>query len=351
MDKLLKLCHIFDCSLDELVTGDLTGRQVNTAASDNTAASANTASTNTAEPAGAVEPTRPAEPTRAEDSVHLDVAASRCVNAPADLYGYEAHMQRMAWCIPTGIACVILGLALSLLIGPSGHLGPASMASLQAVALLMGLFVGLGFIIPVSIADAAFKREHHDIPDFYTAEQKREARTQFTGFLIAGITLVFGVLLVVIFNTGSEFGNRAGAAGMFGFFAGAVWCFVHGLMLQSRINIVRKKIGMYSFVGDDGYSYAASDAGERNYENPDDIRQNSSAHETTKQRRQHVRNIRKIIMIVATILGLLLLFCGGWISKETGIHINAFPFFLCWPIGALCCELVAPLMDLFYREK
>lgn len=93
----------------------------------------------------------------------------------------------------------------------------------------------------MSIADAAFKREHHDIPDFYTAEQKREARTQFTVFLIAGITFVFCGLLVVIFNTGSEFGNRAGAADMFVFFAGAVWCFVHGSMLQSRINIVRKK--------------------------------------------------------------------------------------------------------------
>lgn len=26
MDKLLKMCEIFDCTLDELVTGDLTGR-------------------------------------------------------------------------------------------------------------------------------------------------------------------------------------------------------------------------------------------------------------------------------------------------------------------------------------
>lgn len=33
MDKLLRMCQIFDCTLDELVQGDLTGRPVEPAAS------------------------------------------------------------------------------------------------------------------------------------------------------------------------------------------------------------------------------------------------------------------------------------------------------------------------------
>ena len=33
MDKLLKMCVLFECTLDELVTGDLTGRPANGAAS------------------------------------------------------------------------------------------------------------------------------------------------------------------------------------------------------------------------------------------------------------------------------------------------------------------------------
>ena len=33
MDKLLRMCQIFDCTLDELVQGDLTGRPVESAAS------------------------------------------------------------------------------------------------------------------------------------------------------------------------------------------------------------------------------------------------------------------------------------------------------------------------------
>ena len=32
MDKLLKLCQIFDCSLDDLVSGDLTAREEDVAA-------------------------------------------------------------------------------------------------------------------------------------------------------------------------------------------------------------------------------------------------------------------------------------------------------------------------------
>ena len=33
MDKLLKICSVFDCTLDELVQGDLTGRPTEPAAS------------------------------------------------------------------------------------------------------------------------------------------------------------------------------------------------------------------------------------------------------------------------------------------------------------------------------
>lgn len=33
MDKLLKMCGLFECTLDELVTGDLTGRPANGVAS------------------------------------------------------------------------------------------------------------------------------------------------------------------------------------------------------------------------------------------------------------------------------------------------------------------------------
>lgn len=61
MDKLLRMCQIFDCTLDELVQGDLTGRPV--------------------EPAASVAPGTP----------------------PVDVVGYDEHMRGFARKVSTGV--------------------------------------------------------------------------------------------------------------------------------------------------------------------------------------------------------------------------------------------------------
>ena len=66
MDELLKICQIFDCTLDGLVTGDLTARAP--------------------EPAAVV----PAGP-------------------PADVCGYDDHWRMLARKVPTGIALILPG--------------------------------------------------------------------------------------------------------------------------------------------------------------------------------------------------------------------------------------------------
>ena len=82
MDKLLKLCDLFGCTLDELVCGDLTGR----AAAE---------------------------------------ASSVLAGKPQDVTGYDQAMRTFAWKLPLGIAVVILGAALALLLSD-----PALMPSL-----------------------------------------------------------------------------------------------------------------------------------------------------------------------------------------------------------------------------
>lgn len=71
MDKLLKLCQIFDCSLDDLVSGDLTAREEDVAA-----------------------PEVPAGP-------------------PTDVCGYDEHARRFAFRIATGAALFVLAVATS----------------------------------------------------------------------------------------------------------------------------------------------------------------------------------------------------------------------------------------------
>ena len=67
MDKLVRMCALFDCTLDELVCGDLTARP-------------------TARPAATVPQ-----------------------GAPQDVCGYDEHMRRFARKVPTGIAIIVLG--------------------------------------------------------------------------------------------------------------------------------------------------------------------------------------------------------------------------------------------------
>lgn len=71
MDKLLKLYQIFDCSLDDLVSGDLTAREEDVAA-----------------------PEVPAGP-------------------PTDVCGYDEHARRFAFRIATGAALFVLAVATS----------------------------------------------------------------------------------------------------------------------------------------------------------------------------------------------------------------------------------------------
>lgn len=73
MDKLLKMCQIFDCSLDDLVQGDLTDRVIE----------------------------RP--------------DASVPSGPPTDVCGYDDHQRMMARKIPTGTAIILAMVGISFL--------------------------------------------------------------------------------------------------------------------------------------------------------------------------------------------------------------------------------------------
>ena len=150
MDKLLKMCEIFDCTLDELVTGDLTGR---------------------AAPA---------------------TAAPIPAGPPTDVCGYEEHQRMMALKVPTGVALILLGIALGLLFE-----GAVELASwngrdgLFVIIVLVGVLAGLAFLVPAGMEHTAFQKAHPYVEDFYTDEDRAAARRQFSTALIAGLALIF----------------------------------------------------------------------------------------------------------------------------------------------------------------
>ncbi len=147
MDKLLKICSIFDCTLDELVQGDLTGRET--------------------------------EPSAA------------CCAPPEDVCGYDAHMQSFGRRIALGVAIIIVGVALSSLFFDR----PTDQEGIGATFLLLGVAVGLVLIIPAGIEHGTFMREHPYIEDFYTPSQRRAASQLLAYGIVAGVaSIILGVV-------------------------------------------------------------------------------------------------------------------------------------------------------------
>lgn len=174
MDKLLKLCQVFDCTLDDLVQGDLTGRQP--------------------DPAVASGPKAP----------------------PADVFGYDEHMRRFAAKIALGVFLVVFGAGASLIFfGASDPditgwfaLPENIGAGIGTMCVLAAVLGSLGLFIPAGLDHAQFVRAHPFIEDFYTPEQKAKARSTFTGELIGGIaTIFFGICLLIFLSEDTAMGS------------------------------------------------------------------------------------------------------------------------------------------------
>ncbi len=157
MDKLLKICQIFDCTLDGLVTGDLTARAP--------------------EPAAAV----PAGP-------------------PADVCGYDDHWRMLARKVPTGIALILLGIAIGLFFEGAVELASVGARDgLFVITVFLGILAGLAFLVPAGMEHAAFQRAHPYVEDFYTEDDRATVRRQFSAGLIAGLAFIFaGIGLLIM---------------------------------------------------------------------------------------------------------------------------------------------------------
>lgn len=159
MDKLLKLCEIFGCTLDDLVCGDLTSR--------------------------------PVEPT-----VSMPDAA------PTDVCGYDEERRSFARSVSAAVACFILGPAASSLLAALGRaldIDHRLVDVLGALPVLGLVAVGVALVVPAGIRHAAFVRSHPFVEDFYTEEDRAACRTLFTRRLVSGIALILlGVAVCIL---------------------------------------------------------------------------------------------------------------------------------------------------------
>ena len=300
MDKLIKMCGLFGCTLDELVTGEVARPAEGDAA---------------AEPVGHFE--LPGEP-----AARADGKGGACGEAgPRDASGYEGMQRMMARRVPAGVLCFVASPAFLALGNAGGSIAGLRAESAGFMAFLACVVVGIALVVPAGMEYAAFARMHPVVDDPYTEDDRRRARRAFARGLVTGIALIFAGMAAPALLPSA---GAPAAAAFFLFAAAGVFCIVRYGMLLGRVNVAA-----YS-----REALAELDAS--------DIERASLDEETRAEilvrKREHDRigSACGAIMIAATIVGLTLLFVPAFGAREW--------FWVSWVIGGLLCALASTLM-------
>ena len=289
MDKLLKLCQIFDVTLDDLVQGDLT----------------------TSAPTPAVQ---------ARAAILREAAGG----PPQDVCGYDEHMRTFAWKIAWGVFAILAGVALLMAWGGWAEASAPSLEAVGLIPLFAGIAIGLAFILTGAFQHTEFQRSHPFIQDFYTVEDRQRAQRLFAWLLVAGM-----------------------------------WCIVYGSMMLGRLNIANYNDAREQTIAesDEGKLIVNSDAAALRAmytdeqicsllgvpEATDDEIDRARARIERKRRKDQLASgLCAIIMIIATIAGLVMLFVPEYRTPY---------FWLAWAIGGLLCAVAAIAVGSFVKDQ
>lgn len=195
MDKLLRLCDIFECPLDDLARGDLTHRPD--------------------EPALAVAP-----------------------GPASDICDYDRHMRARSAIVATGISCVLLGIA--------GFCGTGGIAVYGIetqyimwpyVFLLAGILPACALLVFAQSAHRSFTRRHPFVEDFYSEHDKARARKRKNAAWTAAAVITIAGAAVCWFQTFPLQHLYGGLASLNIALACATWLVVCTSMRASSVDI------------------------------------------------------------------------------------------------------------------
>ncbi|MCH9275755.1 helix-turn-helix domain-containing protein [Bifidobacterium amazonense] len=296
MDKLLAICDLFGCTLDDLVLGDV-NRPANGATSDPTTGPSDEQNH---------PDTKPAEPA-------IGSADAGTPPLPQDLTGYDAHRRRFSLLIASGIAAVIAAVGIANLFDSDNSIiGPSPLNDfLMFTCIGIGVVVGLALLLGGGMMRVAFMRRHPYVQDFYTQDDRsHEAR-----ILVAGITggiaaILIGVMLVVYMDE-----VRGVDAG---------W--------PNAVMLTLSAVGVFLFIYC-GMRYLQLDIDAYNRASEEDRKERAGL-QTASSRL--TTTVCGVIMLVATIIAVCLL-----------MFAPDAPFWLPWEIGGLLCGIAALVIQLF----
>ncbi|MEG2024847.1 MAG: helix-turn-helix transcriptional regulator [Gordonibacter sp.] len=270
MDKLIRMCALFECTLDELVMGDLTDLPANKAASM---------------PSG---------------------------KALQDVTGYDQAMRASAWKLSLGVALALVGAAWALLLSSPALVPVDEVRNSASVLVFIGIAVGLGFVLPAALARRAFRRAHPFVDDFYTDEQKDQARAIMSKSLVIGLGLfMVGAAAAVMLQADAWLAGGA----FFMLAAGGVFVVVRGCLLGSRCNLKTYNDKSLLVMSEDQVDALDDEA----------LRARAR-----KMRREN--SIYGIVLGLSTVVGLMLLFIPALGAQRW--------FWLAWVIGGILCGVI-----------
>ena len=326
MDKLIKMCQIFECSLDDLVTGDVSRHRIPVGENldGNSPVHA---------PSGSIIGEETAAPMAAASwGAQLDAPVSPVRSFPVsgistipagpatDVCGYDEHMVTFARKIAIGVVLFILGAAAAIFTDEVMHSdGIVLFATFAFVA------AGLAFTIPAGMDHAAFAKAHPYVADFYTAEEKATARRRASIAIVAGIAVILlGVAVAGLFEVESNvqvYGNSL----MMVLVAFGVGMIVHWGMLWGRTDLADYNKEWLETVALSDDELAQLDQRSREaYLRANNPRRRGAADRKGKA--------CMVIMLVATMVALVWLFAASAMGASEGV---SGLFWLPWVVGSL----------------
>ena len=321
MDKLIKMCQIFECSLDDLVQGDVSQRGYGVRGEGNESQSGDA----TLAREGAMQ--TPSDPAA---SPHATMFVPAVPEGPVtDICGYDEHMVSLARKIAVGVTCMVLGLAAAIFTDEVMHA-----EGVVLIVLFAFVAVGLAFIIPAGMEHGAFKKSHPFIEDFYTAEQKLTARRRAAVAIVVGVSLILaGVAASALFEVESSVRVYGGPL-MMTLIALGVGAIVHWGMLWGRTNLEEYNKEWFEVADLSEEELSRLDAKSREAY----LRASDPAH---RKREARSGKVCTVIMLVATIIALVWLFMGGPLGMAEGMR--GF-FWLPWVIGGIMCGIAEAVL-------
>lgn len=339
MDKLLMICDLFGCTLDDLVLGDVRAPRLVPDTTPEPSDGMGAAGLPEAERGicnGGLASDATSSNTAAKQSAAYGLSPNVSVGQqavsvalPEDLTGYDAHMNSFAWKVAAGIAAIIAGVAVGVLFDSEGTVSGLLARSefLTFVCTIIGVIIGLAFLIPAGMAHAEFVRRHPFIEDFYTDDDRSRRAKELAVGVVGGIGLILLGVTVTVYGE-ETLGIEEGwpVSVMLLCVAAGVFCFIYFGIRYGMMNI-------------DAYN-----------------------HEAESERREREREAQGgdfydkltglvcgIIMLIATVVGLWMLFTGGPIDgggHERWLSGNGL-FWLAWPIGGILCGVATCIIQIF----